>query len=100
MKLFDEKECIYCGKCVKACPVGAWEGESGFIVYFGGMFGNRISLGKQLLPIIFTEEELHKVVETTLEFFKKHGKQGERFSNTLDRVGWNLLLEELKEVLK
>lgn len=97
---FDESTCNYCGRCVKACPSGAWEGKSGFIVYFGGLFGNRIAIGKQLFPIIFSTEVLHSVIETTLEFFKKHGKQSERFGDTLDRVGWELLQKELKEVLK
>lgn len=97
---FDENACNYCGRCVKACPVEAWEGRSGFIIYFGGLFGNRIAIGKQLFPIIFSTEVLHRVVETTLEFFKKHGKQSERFGNTLDRVGWELLQKELEEVLK
>lgn len=98
--IFNEKDCIYCGKCVKSCPTEAWEGKNGFIVYFGGLFGNQIAIGKQLLPILFSKEELHKVVETTLEFFKKHGKKNERFGNTLDRVGWNLLQKDLEEVLK
>lgn len=97
---FDESACNYCGRCVKACPTGAWEGKSGFIVYFGGLFGNRIAIGKQLLPIIFSTEVLHQVIETTLEFFKKHGKQSERFANTLDRVGWELFEKELREVVK
>lgn len=98
--IFDEKDCIYCGKCVKSCPTEAWKGKSGFIVYFGGMFGNSISIGKQLIPIIFTKEELHKVVETTLEFFRNHAKQGERFTKTLNRVGWEQLQSELEGVLK
>ncbi len=97
---FDESTCNYCGRCVKACPVSAWEGKNGFVVYFGGLFGNRIAVGKQLFPIIFSTEELHRVVETTLEFFKKHAKQSERFGDTLDRVGWELLQKELEEVLK
>lgn len=92
---FDEALCSYCGRCVKSCPVNAWKGESGFILYFGGLFGNRIAIGKQLLPIIFAQETVHKVVETTLEFFRKYGKPGERFANTLDRVGWHLLEEDL-----
>jgi len=96
--LFKDQECNYCGKCVKACPVEAWEGQSGFIVSFGGLFGKRIAVGKQLLPILFSKDNLHKVVEITLEFFKKHGKQSERFGNTLDRVGWELLKKELQEV--
>lgn len=98
--IFDENECNYCGRCVKSCPTEAWKGKNGFILYFGGLFGNRIAIGKQLLPIIFTKEELHKVIEVTLGFFKKYAKPGERFGNTLDRVGWDLLEKELQEAIK
>jgi dissimilatory sulfite reductase (desulfoviridin) alpha/beta subunit len=97
--LFNEQACNYCGKCVKACPVEAWEGQSGYMVSFGGLFGNRIAVGKQLMPMVFSQGDLHKVVEVTLGFFKKHGKQSERFGNTLDRVGWDLLKKELAEVI-
>jgi anaerobic sulfite reductase subunit C len=95
---FIEKDCIYCGKCVKSCPVEAWRGQSGFLVYFGGMFGNRIATGQQLLPIIFSKDNLLKAIDITLGFFKKHGKQGERFRNTLDRVDWELLQKELEVI--
>lgn len=98
--VFDDKNCLNCGKCVKSCPVEAWVGKSGFILSFGGLFGNRISIGRQLFPIIFTEEELHQVVEATLGFFQRHAKQGERLANTLDRVGWDLLEKDLQEVLR
>jgi anaerobic sulfite reductase subunit C len=98
--VLDEDACNYCGKCVKACPTSAWEGKSGFIVYFGGLFGNSISIGKQLFPILFEKEDLHKVIEATLEFFKTHAKQSERFGKTLDRVGWDLFEKEVKDVLK
>lgn len=97
---FNENTCNYCGRCVKGCPVGAWVGRSGFIVYFGGMFGNRIVIGRQLLPILFSVEELHRVVETTLQFFNKHGKSSERFANTLDRVGWDQFQRELEKALE
>ena len=72
---------------------------SRFIVYFGGLFGNRIAVGRQLWPIIFSTEELHQVIEATLAFFEKHGKASERFGTMLDRVGWDLLEKELGEVL-
>jgi anaerobic sulfite reductase subunit C len=98
--VLDQEACNYCGKCVKTCKTVAWEGKSGFIVFFGGLFGNTISIGRQLFPILFEKEELHKVIEVTLEFFKIHGKQGERFGRTLDRVGWNLLEKAVKDVLK
>ncbi len=95
---FDETSCNYCGRCVKACPIGAWEGKSGFVLYFGGLFGNRISIGKQLLPILYTTDQVHSVIETTLEFFQKHGKSSERFGNTLERVGLELFQEELDKI--
>ncbi|MHB8281018.1 MAG: 4Fe-4S binding protein [Candidatus Humimicrobiaceae bacterium] len=98
--LFEENGCIDCGKCVKACPTEAWNGESGYIVYFGGLFGNRISIGKQLFPIIFEKEKLHQIIEATLTFFNTHGKPSERFGNTLDRIGWGLFEDTLKEVSK
>lgn len=97
---FDEKSCVYCGRCVKGCPTDAWEGEAGFILYFGGLFGNSIQIGRQLLPMIFSMEDLHKVIEATFEFYEEHGRKSERFGHTLNRVGWEVLEEKLKGVLK
>lgn len=96
---FDETKCNYCGKCVKSCPVEAWEGENGFIVYFGGLFGSRISIGEQLLPILFSQDDLYRVVEATVEYFQKNGKAGERFKDTLDRVGRDVFKRELEAIL-
>jgi len=92
----NEAQCTYCGKCVKSCPVEAWLGEKGFIVSFGGLFGNRIAVGKQILPLVFSRENLFQVIDLTLAFFQKYGKQSERFRNTLERVGWELLARELE----
>ncbi|ATW28075.1 4Fe-4S binding protein [Candidatus Formimonas warabiya] len=97
---FDGQLCNACGRCVQSCPGEAWEGRRGFILYFGGVFGNRIAIGKQRLPILFDQEKVHTVIETTLQFVRKHGKPGERFAGTLDRVGWDRLEDELKEAIK
>ncbi|PKM50605.1 MAG: coenzyme F420 hydrogenase [Firmicutes bacterium HGW-Firmicutes-7] len=97
---FNEENCINCGRCVKACPTNAWEGKEGFILYFGGLFGNKIAIGKQVLPILFNKEDVHKVVEATLSFFVKNGKKSERFRNTVDRVGWGLLENAVNEALQ
>lgn len=96
---FKQAACTYCGKCNKSCPVDAWDGKSGFIVSFGGLFGNRIAIGKQTIPIVFEEDKLHVIVETALQFFADNGKPSERFRNTLDRVGWDAFQIKLKEVL-
>lgn len=96
---YDQDACSFCGRCAKACPTKAWEGKSGFLIYFGGLFGNRIAIGKRLLPIVFSTDELFKVVDATLKFYETHGKASERFRNTVDRVGWDLLEKEVASVI-
>lgn len=93
----DTEKCLYCGKCKKSCPTNAWSGKPGFLVYFGGLYGNRISIGKQLLPLIFSTTVLHHVIDAAMCFFAQHAKKGERFANMLNRVGWPLLEKELKK---
>ncbi len=94
---FDEDKCVYCGKCAHGCPAVAWSGQSGYILSFGGLFGNRIAAGEELLPIIFEKEKLFPLVEKTLAFFVRHGRPGERFRDTVERVGWDALRKELTE---
>lgn len=96
----DEKNCIFCGKCIKSCPSDAWQGENGFVISFGGLYGNKIAVGKNFLPIIFEEEKLFAIVERTLKFFEENAKAGERFRNMLDRVGWEKFISEVEEVAK
>ncbi len=88
-------KCINCGKCVKLCPTKAWSGKKGYLVYFGGTFGQRILIGQRLLPLVYTEAAVLKLVNKTLEFFQAHGKKGERFGFLLERVG----VEQLRTAL-
>lgn len=94
---FNESDCLYCGKCIKSCPSEAWQGKSGFIISFGGLYGNRIAVGKNFLPIIFDESKLYKIVDVALKFFADNAKSGERFRNMLDRVGWEKFIDQVKE---
>ena len=96
----DEKNCVYCGKCIKSCPSDAWQGESGFVISFDGLYGNKIAVGKNFLPIIFDESKLYEIVEVALKFFEKNAKAGERFRNMLDRVGWEKFISEVEAVTK
>ena len=52
----DYSKCNNCGRCVKSCPTDAWEGKSGYIVSFGGLFGNHIYKGETILPLITDED--------------------------------------------
>lgn len=93
---FDTEKCNYCGRCEKACPTSAWVGESGYIVSFGGLFGNRIHKGEELVPVITSEEQLYRVTDAAIKFFEEHANPSERFQFTIERVG----VDKLKEVLK
>ena len=83
----DREKCNYCGRCVKSCPTDAWEGESGYLLSFGGLFGNKIYKGEQLLPIIKDKETLFRVADAAIDFFEENANPGERFRLTLQRVG-------------
>lgn len=93
----DFSKCNHCGRCVKACPFDAWEGESAYIVTFGGLFGNTIYQGDALLPLIRSEEQLYRVTDAAIQFFDDHAQPGERFKFTLDRVGWDKFKKVIRE---
>ena len=94
--VLDADKCNYCGRCVKSCPTDAWEGESAYLVSFGGLFGNTINKGDAFLPLIRSEEQLYRVTDAAIQFFADHANAGERFKFTLDRVGW----DEFKKVME
>lgn len=85
--VLDKSKCNNCGRCVKACPADAWNYEPGYIVSFGGLFGNKIYKGEQIVPIIKDKETLFRVADAAIEFFEENAKAGERFRFTLQRVG-------------
>ena len=97
--LFSKDACVFCGRCAKSCPTDAWQGEIGFVISFGGLYGNRIAVGENFLPIVFEESKLYDIVDVALDFFEKHAKPGERFRNMLDRVGWEMFQNAVKAVL-
>ncbi|MDR3255824.1 MAG: 4Fe-4S binding protein [Synergistaceae bacterium] len=85
----DGAKCDNCGRCVKSCPADAWKGESGYMLSFGGTFGNMISKGNSVLPIIKDRDTLFRVADAAVDYFSKYAKPGERFRVTIDREGWD-----------
>ena len=55
----DNSKCNYCGRCFKACPTDAWDTIHGYIVSFGGLFGNSINKGETIIPFIENKEKLY-----------------------------------------
>ncbi|MEL7656456.1 MAG: 4Fe-4S binding protein, partial [Bacillota bacterium] len=64
----DHSKCNKCGRCVKACSTQAWVGEEGYLVYFGGLFGNTINKGSQILPFVKDKEQLLSITDAAVAF--------------------------------
>lgn len=95
--VLDESKCNHCARCVKSCPTDAWEGKSGYIVSFGGTFGNFVYKGEELLPMIEDKETLFRVTDAAIDYFQDNAKPSERFRKTLERLGEEGLKEKLLE---
>lgn len=91
----DESKCNKCGRCVKSCPTDAWEGTPGYIVSFGGTFGNFVYKGEELVPLIKDKDTLFRVTDAAIEYFAENAKPSERFRKTLDRLGEDGLKEKV-----
>ncbi len=105
----DPEVCNHCGRCVGKCRFDAIEGGTrGYKVYIGGRWGKKVAQGRTLSRIFRTEEEVLDVVEKAILLFREQGMTGERFSQTIDRLGFenvekqllaNDLLERKHEIL-
>lgn len=94
--IFDSQKCIGCGDCVYSCPTNAWQkDEEGFAIFVGGKMGKFPALGIKVFDFIDTKDKVFEIIKKTLEFYKKEGKPGERFRDTLDRVG----IDKYKEAM-
>ena len=93
----EQSKCNYCGRCQKACPTAAWKGESGYLVSFGGLFGNQIHKGQTLLPVITDKEQLFRVTDAAIQFFDDNANPSERFQFTIERVGEDKFKKVIEE---
>ncbi len=93
--VMDSTKCNKCARCVKSCPTDAWKGTPGYIVSFGGTFGNFVYKGEEIVPLITSKETLFKVTDAAIEFFEENAKPSERFRKTLERVGDQGLREKV-----
>ena len=92
----DPEACNHCGRCKGKCPFGAVADHvDGYKVYIGGRWGKRTAYGQPLRKIFTSEEEVLDLVERTILLYKKEGIQGERFADTIERLGFGCVEEKL-----
>ena len=57
--------------------------------------GQKISIGKPLTTIFKTQEEVLDVMEKAILLYKDQGIKGERFEETIKRIGFENIEEQL-----
>ncbi len=92
----DAGACNHCGRCISKCPFGAVnESAVGYKVYIGGRWGKRVAEGRPLEKIFTSEEEVLAVTERAILFFRDEGISGERFADTIARLGFDYVQDKL-----
>jgi len=87
--VIDETACNHCGRCVGKCPFGAVENYvNGYRICIGGRWGKKMAQGHYLNKIFTDKEEVLDIVERALLLFKEQGIAGERFTDTIARLGF------------
>ncbi len=81
--------CNHCGRCIGKCPFHAFENSViGYRIYIGGRWGKKVGQGKPLNKIFTDEAELLDLVEKVILYFRDNGIAGERFADTIQRIGF------------
>lgn len=94
--VIDEEKCNHCGRCVTKCNFGAVEKSTyGFRICIGGRWGKKTAQGRYLRKVFQTEAEVYDVLEKSILLFKEQGNAGERFADTIARLGFDAVEQQL-----
>ena len=86
---------IAVGGCPNNCvkpnlnDVGIMGWRNGYKMFIGGRFGKSHAIGQPLNHVFEDEESVLNAIERAILIFQKHGEKGERFSGTIERLGFN-----------
>lgn len=84
----DNAVCTKCGKCIHSCPFGVVESAGkAFKIYLGGKWGKVIRQGTLMSELVYSKEDLFKLVEKILLLYIQEGNPKERFGVIVDRLG-------------
>ena len=99
----DPEACNSCGRCVTKCPFHCNDQDVyGWRIFVGGRWGKKVAHGQRLDKFFTDKNEVLDVVEKAILLFRDQGKSGERFADTIQRIGFERAQELLlgDELLK
>lgn len=92
----DMETCNHCGRCKGKCPFGVTEEYvNGYKIYIGGRWGKKIANGQPLSKIFTSEEAVLDTIEKAILLFRDEGITGERFADTIARLGFCYVEDKL-----
>lgn len=92
----DPDACNHCGRCKGKCPFGAVEEyREGYKILIGGRWGKKTACGRPLPRLFTTEEEVMAVIDRAILLFREEGIAGERFADTVTRLGFDYVSGKL-----
>lgn len=92
----DPDACNHCGRCKGKCPFGAVEEyRKGYKILIGGRWGKKTACGRPLPRLFTTEEEVMAVIDRAILLFREEGIAGERFADTVARLGFDYVSGKL-----
>lgn len=92
----DPDACNHCGRCKGKCPFGAVEEyREGYKILIGGRWGKKTACGRPLPRLFTTEEEVMTVIDRAILLFREEGIAGERFADTVARLGFDYVSGKL-----
>ena len=93
--VIDPAACNHCGRCRGKCPFDAISYVDGYKVSIGGRWGKKTATAQPLNYRFTTEEEVLAMVEKAICFFRDEGISGERFADTINRLGFDYVEAKL-----
>jgi len=93
--VIDPSQCNHCGRCMGKCLFGAISYTDGYKVSIGGRWGKKTATAQPLNHVFTTEEEVLDMVEKVICFFRDEGIAGERFADTINRLGFDYVEKKL-----
>ena len=96
----DVSKCIYCGDCIKVCPMDAMiEARKGWLVRIGGKHGRHPIFAYEVAQFV-SDEQIPGIIEKTMEWYKANSKGRERVGAAMLRLGLDKFMKEAIKPLK
>lgn len=91
----DVNKCLYCGDCIKVCPVNAMvAARTGWLVRVGGKHGRHPIFAYEVAQFA-DDEQCCAVIEKTVVWYQEHARGRERIGAVIGRAGLDRYIDEV-----